>query len=228
MIIFGTDVDNTIVITVVTSVAAIVTAIVSGIFSLKQKKIETELKETKKEVTKMKIELSCINILFNHDFLQVLSEKVDEIFENTHAERFLILFAVNGKERFNYVTVCYERTKTHSGSGAIYRYVRFEIDDHYRDLLHDSERHNAVVLNVEEMPNSYLKSIYQTRVESIRHAVIKFLKRMTVDTDNDLVIYSSIATTLDRPFNDNELTIIKTAFDVLRATAKNVTFSNHY
>lgn len=211
-------------ISLITSGATVIVAIVAGYFALRTKRAEQATKDARKEKEKLKAELSCINILFQHDFIILLNKQVENLFRETKAERFLLLFAVNGKTDFNFVSVCYEKMKNERSRGAVYRYVRLGIDEHYRQMLKDVERENAIYLKVQEMPNSLLKSIYQSLIENVRYSVIKFIKRLNADDENDIVIYSSLATCQDEDFTDNERVIIKAIYDVIRSHANSIEF----
>jgi len=129
-----------------------------------------------------------------------------------------------GKEDFNFVSVCYEKTKRKSGRGAIYRYVHVEIDDHYRKMLKFVEHNKQTYLNVELMEQCLLKDIYQSLVEGVKHSGIHFIARKQVDELNDILIYSSMATTNNEDFSVIEKTTIKLAMDSIRAHSKQIEF----
>lgn len=211
-------------IALISSAATVIVSVVAGYFALRTKKAEQKTKVIIKEKEKLKTELSCINILFQHDFIALLNRQVSNLFRETKAERFLLLFAVNGKTDFNFVSVCYEKMKNEKSAGAVYRYVRLGIDDHYRQVLKAVEREAAIYLNVKEMPDSLLKSIYESLIENVKYSVIKFIKRLSADDDNDIVIYSSLATCDDNDFDENERVVIKRIYDIIRYHANSIEF----
>lgn len=176
----------------------------------------------------LKIELSCVSILFDHTLINTLNSHIINIFENTKVNRFLILFAVNGKDTVRYVTVCYEQTKMGGSAGAIYRYVRLKIDEHYQRMLKDVERDEVIHLDVKRMQPSILKTIYESKVEKVHYSTVCFLKRIKADENNDIILYTSIATTEDCEFTDDEKMIIKTNVDAIRHEARNVTFTQSW
>jgi len=199
--------------------SAIIVAIITSYVTLKIKH-----KEVKEENKTMRIELECINILFNHEFLAVLNEHVNNIFEQTKVNRFLILFAVNGKTSFRYVTCCFEKVGSGAVQGSIFRYNRFEIDDHYKNMLKQVELQGSVQYEVKTMPNSMLKSIYESRDEKVTYSCIKFLKRINVNEDNDIVLYSSLATTNSEDYTNEESIVIKRNFDLIKSEARKLTY----
>jgi hypothetical protein len=200
-------------------ISAVLVAIIAAYATLKKKH-----SNVKQENKVLKIELSCINILFNHEFLKILNSKVENIFAETKIDRFLILFAVNGKDVVKYATVCYERNKATNHVGAIYRYIRLEVDTHYQNLLKQVEAIGTVHLVVKEMPTCMLKTIYQSREEEIKYSTVKFLKRIEVDQHNDIIVYSSIATSHDEDLTNEEHLIIKYNFDAIKSEAKHLSY----
>ena len=216
------------IITGLLSVAGLtITAFVTGWYAIKVKKLELKNETSQKQVSRLKAELTCINVLFEYKLIALLNTTVEHIFQETKAERFIILFAINGKTDFNFVSVCYEKTKSDKGSGAMYRYVRVAIDDHYRQMLKYVEKDKQVYLDVEHMPDCLLKNIYQSIVEGVTYSGIHFIARHNIDQDNDSLVYCSIATTNNEDFTRGEKTSIKVAMDNLRSHASQINFSLH-
>jgi hypothetical protein len=220
---------DAIIVALIGAISSIVLAFIAWKQSVQIKTMElhtTEILEKKEELRqenrKLKLELSSLTILFDYYFYSLMQRQVDEIFNLTKADRFMVLFAINGKTDFNYVSVAYEQTRTADKKGAISRYVRLEIDRHYKDLLKDVERSSPVVLETAGMPESLLKNIYLAPDEQVHHCTVNFLCRIPVDEHNDIVIYTSTATMGKSPFTNQELASIKTRHDRLRAHATSV------
>jgi len=208
-----------IIVSLAAPVSAVLTALIAAYVTLKKKH-----SNVKQENKMLKIELNSINILFNHSLITIINEHVGNIFSETKANRFLILFAVNGKTHFNYVTVALEHVKDVSMSGSIFRYNRLEIDDHYKAMLKMIETNGGVNYKVSDMPQSILRSIYESRDEKVTYSCVRFLKRIMVDEMNDIVLYSSIATTEKQDFTQEEQLIIKRNFDVIKNEARTITY----
>lgn len=200
-------------------ISAVIVAVIASYTTLQNKH-----NKVKQENKVLKIELNSINILFSHKLITIINEHINNIFEETKVNRFLILFAVNGKSHFNYVTCCYEKTNTGSTTGSIFRYNRFEIDDHYKAMLKQIELQGNVYFEVANMPPSILKEIYQSRDEKVTFSCIKFLRRVNIDELNDIILYSSIATTNNEDFTSEEALIIKRNFDIIKNEARNITY----
>jgi hypothetical protein len=214
-----------IILGVISASGLFTTALITGWYATKVKKLELRNEQAQKQVSKLKAELTCINVLFEYKLIALLNSTVNHIFKETKAERFIILFAINGKTDFNFVSVCYEKTKTDKGSGAMYRYVRVAIDDDYRQMLKHVEKDKQVYLDVENMPDCLLKNIYQSIVEGVTFSGIHFIARHNIDQDNDSLVYCSIATTNNEDFTRSEKTSIKVAMDNLRGHASQMNFS---
>lgn len=213
-----------VIITIITSVFGVITASIAGFYSVKVKKLETAKEQKDRSISRLKAELTCINVLFDYNMISLINEKVDYLFRHTSAERFIILFALNGKTDFNFVSVCYEKTKTEGTRGSIYRYVRLKIDEHYRQMLKHVEKEESIYLSVPEMPPCLLKDIYESIVEGVTFSSIHFIARNQLDSDNDVLVYSSLATTQDKNFTPSEKVIIKSTYDELRAHAHQINF----
>ena len=222
---------------IIPHIAAVILALISGFFMLKTKKLELKTKNLKEEnekaseqvekakieERKAKIELSALAVLFDTKFFNFLEEKVGDIFNNTRATRFLILYAINGKTDFKHATVTYEHIRGEKGKGAIKRYTKVKIDDGYRNLLKVIEEFGSFTLNVNEMnKEDLLYKIYTMPQEEVNHSIVKFIARKRIDENNDLIFYSTIATTDNEEFTQGEKTYIRMIFSHIREMSKTI------
>lgn len=189
---------------------------------IKIAKIQKENKTQKEVISRIETDWKALSILFDYIFYNNLQKKVSEIFDRTKANRFLILFAVNGRSDMRHVTVAFEMTRPPAQPGSISRYVRTEVDDHYIRMLKTVENVSGIELDVSTMNDSLLKQIYLSPVEKINHSLIKFIARHKVDEDNDLLLFSSTATTHEKQFDENEKIFIKLLHDSIVADAKKI------
>jgi len=220
--------SETVIIGIVSTLGVIISATIAGFYSVKVKRLEGANETKDKQVKKLRAELTCINVLFEYNLIALINRTVDDIFKNTKAERFIILFALNGKTDFNFVSVCYEKTKTAKTSGAIYRYVRVQIDDHYRQMLKYVEKDHQVYLDVANMQECLLKNIYQSIAEGVTFSGVHFINRSPLDEDNDTLVYCSMATTDPEDFTKQEKAMMKLAMDNIRSHAKEIDFKIKY
>ena len=130
---------------------------------------------------------------------------------STNAERFLILTATNGQRDLRFANAIYEHhdtnPKVNLSIGATGRYVKFEFDSHYKEMLKQAERHGHVSYDVEAMQDCDLKYLYIA--EEITFSNVFFLIRTKIDDENDRMFYCSIATHKGKPFTQAETMIMK-------------------
>lgn len=213
---------ETVLSTVIAGLFSLVLAVVNFRQSVRLKALEKERKSLTSENVKLKNELSSLSLLFDVELFHIIKEQVFAMFEETKADRFLIMFAVNGKREFNYVSVAYEQTRTYQNKGAISRYVRLNIDEHYQHLLKDVERSGSVTLEVQDMPDCLLKALYESEKPAVKHSIIKFLTRIAIDEENDLVVYTSMATFSDEPYTVHEKAVMRSLHDKIRKYANEI------
>lgn len=158
----------------------------------------------------------------------MISGYVNNIFQNTSADRFLILAAHNGKNPLKYTSVFYEQHDTTRGDGAILsigaisKYVKFEFDEEYRRILKQVENEGSIFLDVKKMAKGDLKSIYES--ERVLYSNIYFIDRIpNHDTKgNDLLLYCSVAKHKEPKFNDQENVVIKYNVGSIKDLLKNI------
>lgn len=194
----------------------IISSFIAAKALIKSKVIEKENKELKKN-------FNALDILFDFSVFNKIVYQVNELFATTKADRYLTLYATNGKTDFRFVTSMFEHHKNNEylklSAGAVNKYVKLQFDAHYLNLIKEAEHVGPVFLEVIEMPECDLKNIYIS--EKILHSCVMFLNRIQIDNDNDLILFCSIATHSPEHFTPTEITIFKQAHGVLKdATEK--------
>lgn len=179
---------------------------------VKSKKVEKENKELKKSY-------NALDILFDFTVFNNIVYHVNEAFKQTKADRYLTLYATNGKSDFRFVTAMFEHHKdgehARLSMGAVNKYVKLETDEQYKRMLKEAELNGNVYVDVIEMQDCDLKNIYIA--EKVFHSAIMFLNRVQVDDKNDLLLFCSIATHQPEPFTAAEMTVLKQLNGVLKA-----------
>jgi hypothetical protein len=148
------------------------------------------------------------------DFLVMgsLYRSVKDIFKSTRADRFLIMIAVNGRTDFKHVTVIYQQfDKYDLYIDAMRIYKNMEIDAEYKKMLREARMNGTVLLDTNEMPDQIIKDIYLD--EGVWHSKVKMMAKKSIDEDNDMLIFTSIATHNIDPYTNNELRFISTVMD---------------
>jgi len=201
----------------------IITTLITGLFTVivalitkKNKNLVQEKKELLIQNEKIINELAAISILFNHKFIILLNEAIEEIFAHSKTTRFVMSFAVNGKTDFNHVTACFERNKNPEFTTTLKKYNRLKVDSGYKKMLKRIELIDKEVINTNSMEPSLLKNIYESFDEQIENSLIYFLGRITIDSSNDLLLYCSITTTDRSVFNNKEIFLIDTNIDKIK------------
>lgn len=192
-------------VTVSPILVAILTAIIgpSVLEWVKSKFAKNREKKEKKEEKDRGLMFSLTLNKFN-----LLKDTIDDLFTTTKVDRFLILVAKNGKEEFKFATAIYEQhadnDKVKLSFGAVGKYVDFQFDDRYRQMLKEAEIKGVYRFDVEKEPDSDLKSIYMA--EDVKYSSIYFLKRFVNydDDGNDCILYSSFATHTTEPFTPTD------------------------
>lgn len=195
----------------IVGIAGIVLAYVLGgknqnkVNQLTIQKLERELQETN-------IKLNFIDRIMDLEFINQIGEAVNEMFENTKADRFLILVAKNGKTDFNVVNVVFEQHKrTEYRINAIARYRNVHVDNAYREMLKEVELKGVVQMETATMPKGVLRTFYE--MENVTFSKVRHLARKPIDDGNDFLVYSSVSTHEKEDFTPHELMFTKTIFE---------------
>lgn len=128
---------------------------------------------------------------------------VSKIFTETHADRFLVGIAYNGKTDVQYISIIYEQhqdgIKMNLSIGATEAYDRLPIDDPYRDMLRQAESKGYVYEKTNSMKPSVLKDIYEE--EGVTETKISFINRQELRDGRTMIIFSSTGTHAEKGFN---------------------------
>lgn len=177
--------------------------------------LENDLKVAQKEKFQDAIKYSFFEQLSDLIAFTNITNGVKRLFNQTKADRFLILGAINGSSKFNTVSVYYEqhKDKIHSDESAMTMYQNIGIDDVYRNYLIRAEHEDMVILETKKMEDGMLKRIYED--EGVTHSIIFIITRRPIDGDDDFLVFSSIATHINRPFTEREKTRMKLVYDAI-------------
>lgn len=198
---------------IIPAVTAVIIALIPFYFEkLKNKKKDQQIAQLKEDKKNSELRITIVDKILDISLLGKIQDAVKNMFDETKADRFLILVAVNGKVNFNVVSVIYEQHKDSEYRGnAIARYRNLEIDEDYRNMLKEAEAKGYVEIDTQTMPDSLLKSIY--KVEGVNHSKIRHLLRLPIDEGNDILVFSSVATHEEDSFEDFEKMIFMTQYN---------------
>jgi len=201
---------NDVLIALIGAFPVLVTSALLHVREIKKKNIEIERHIREKKEHQIKADV--LDKVLSFSAFNKIKAAVDELFRTTKADRFLILIAINGKVDFNIVSVIFEQHKTTKYQvNAIARYRSLKIDGEYRKMLRDAEKFGMIHFKTEELSPSLLKGIYT--IEHVVYSEIRHLLRLPIDDNNDVLIYSSLATHEEEEFTELERTQASIIYD---------------
>lgn len=176
-------------------------------YKLREKKLMRELSKSEGEKEKLRETAHDlkVNTMIDIRKISLLQDVVFDMLAETRATRFILFSGTNGKADVKKISAIFEIRSNGQkivAIGSVNTFVKLPTDMQYRAMLHESETSpdNYVKLRVSEMPPCMLKNIY-TR-EAVTESQVHFLKRDPIDSENDLVLYSSIATKDPRGYTE--------------------------
>lgn len=159
---------------------------------------------------------------------QELEDIVTDIFVNTKVDRFLVISATNGTSPMKYATVLVEKHQKNEhirySLGASKKYIGFEFDSNYRDLLTKTEIDGMTRCGVNTVGDGDYRNIMEN--EKINFANWYFLKRSKLNKTRDMMFYISMATHSDEPFTSGEEVILKASQSKLQVWLKEMNERN--
>lgn len=204
--------DSSIISELIAAVVALISVMLTAWEKKKNREKDLKIANLEREKKNSDLRLNLVDKILDISLLGKIQESVYEIFNETKADRFLILIAINGKVNFNIVSVIYEQHKDSKFKGnAIGRYRNLEIDEEYKYMLKEAEIKSFIEIDVEKMDDCLLKRIYT--MEGVKHSKIRHLLRLPIDDENDVLVFSSVSTHLNKKFNVYEKTIFLTNYN---------------
>ena len=145
-----------------------------------------------------------------------IEKELHSLVKETDIDRFLILRAWNGTLKPKWTTAVYQYRE---GSQEPRSYIHFELDDDYAFRLSQIISTGSLVFAVEEIPDSYVRQIYNA--EGVKHSAWFFLSRKELETNKDCVAisYCSFATHSDEQLDENTLTRCRILVSRLKSLA---------
>lgn len=187
-------IDNEVIKEMLKLLGLIISPVLGYLLAQKSKALKKEKQDN--ELLKDNVYQSKINILKEIFDLQKFSELerlINLICDNTSMDRFTIMFVMNGKIDFNYMTVIYDQSKIDHSIGGTSPYAKFPIDHAYKTLVNKIEKGRPVWHSI---PDKTMGNIVDfIELEGIKHIMYLKVKRIPIDEFNDIVVYLSISST---------------------------------
>lgn len=159
--------------------------------------------------------------------LTELNETINNLFNNTSADRFLLLISNHENEGYNWVSAIYEQhyNTTDPSSkkdiaisiGATGRYVKLDMDTDYKMMVEEARKSSPVRLNISTMRDSMLKNIYL--YERVTYSNIYFLYdivRRVKGKKQTTTLFCSIAKHGQNSFFPEDETYMKLIVDKIK------------
>ena len=207
----------------VSIIGGITTIIGAYIAYRKEIKIKSMEKSHKVAIKTVETRSAALENILKFEVFTKLSQAVNDIFDNTCADRFLILFATNGKTNTDTVSVIFEQHQDKEGVvhvNAMAQYHEIRVDEGYIDILKRSEREDTLLLSQEELGSSVLGKIY--KAEGIYWSIFKFLERRSINEDDDILTFSSCATH-ETEMPENDQVYISSKYGYIKSLIRDIT-----
>jgi len=147
--------------------------------------------------------------------INTLDKIINQLFEKTKVDRFVIFKAENGGVNpLTFTTAILER---HSSGmymvlslGATKKYIHVRFDAPYKSMLDKIEMDKSLIyLDVNEMHDCDLKTFYQE--EQVKHSAVSFQARYPLTKEKHVILYYSFATHNEKPYSKKEKNLIRMA-----------------
>jgi hypothetical protein len=217
--------SNEIAIALIGGLATIVASLIAYFKDLRAKRTATDntklldeiqqlrktFDESRKIIAEKDLKVDILKKLAELGVFNELTHSVDRIFEKTRADRFLILFSMNGTHELRAVSVAFELRRNPTSSGAIVRYRDVEIDSEYRELIYKLERDGVIDLVRKDMKQQILKDFFT--IEGLNTIKLSFVERRHLDADNDIIIFGTLGAEELDAWSDMESAVINSEYE---------------
>lgn len=173
-----------------------------------------------RQAEKKRVDRHSISLLFSTELLALLQKEARQIFATTPATRLLLLYAINGKRDFKYITCVFESNRPETPApvvSAISKFVDLAIDPDYRTMLKQAEL-GGDYHHITSIETGLMSQIY--RSEGISSAAVSFVTRCHIDDENDLVLFTAVES--PSVLTEFERLNIRMAIDPIRVAAQKI------
>jgi len=199
--------------TIISTAAASITAAylaynkIVSVVKKKKAKREPPLEEDQGDYNK-----SSYDRLIDLKITNTLQRSSERMFTKTKASKLVILVAINGEFAPNRITAIFEeRQDRESRLNSVSKYNNIVIDDHFKMLLKKVEKEGYVLNSTMKMPGGLLKTFYY--LDEVTHSLIYFIKRESLSSNEDVIVFCSVETQASTKFTQNEIIQIKTEIE---------------
>ena len=171
---------------------------------------------------KVACSLPVVGLLGTYGVLDSIRSISNNIFQETSADRFLLLVSEKQESAHTYISVVHEEhaysdSNVRLSIGATSKYLKIETDQAYRKMLEELKEEKVLRYNVASMPYGMLREIYKS--EMITHSNIYYLyefKYMMEGDEKECLLFASVATHKGIEFTQIEELKIKMGVDKIK------------
>jgi len=204
--------DNVLIGTITSSVLLLIgvvyTAYANNKLLAKNKALDIALEKQKIDAQQNIIKYDVVTHLLKFSQYQKIYDAVINLMSHSKVDRFLIFIAVNGKTELNNVTCIFQKFRNDMATlDAVSVYKGLKVDQHYVQLLKQMELNGEVTLQTAAIEPSLIKDIYEN--EKVKWSKWKFIGRINIDENSDVITYCSAASFEDTEFDSQDTLAIK-------------------
>lgn len=182
--------DTQIITSLITAGGVVVTAflgLLAAYLSRGKRVAEDRLRQAEDEID---FQANAITFADYFERIAPITEAIQELMETTCIDRYIAFRAWNGKLEPRWTTAV---LVMHNSSRPM-RYIHWELDEHYRDMLRELSKTGELYCITEKMEDSKLRTAYEA--EQVTAAYLNHIAHMTMphDTERKAVFYCSFAT----------------------------------
>ncbi len=181
---------------------------------LRRKQLESL--KVQKEIEEIRLEMLAKTIFENINLINRINQKVSWIARNTNTQRFLIFFAINGKQPFRRISCVWQHKQkgvympTQDYTSA---YANKESSTEYRKMLETVEELGYQYFVVDQMQEGKLKKFYSS--EGVQYSLVLSISRYKLDEENDAFVYVT-ADSFEAPFTQQDVSFVSRGAEQIR------------
>lgn len=167
--------------------------------------------------------LPVVGLLGTYGVLDEIKLIANKLFDETHADRFLLLVGEKDKEAYAWVSAIHEEhayidSNVRLSIGATSKYLKIETDAAYRQMLNELREEKVIRYNVETMPYGMLREVYKS--EKVTHSNVYYLYEFKFfdmeNVERECILFASVATHQGLEFTQEHEMKIKFSMDKIK------------
>jgi len=169
-------------------------AVIAGTFALltivvqSQRKIKELKAENETQATEIVFRAESLALRVNIEDWSKITQEMRSLMQETSIDRIFILNAFNGFHDPRWTTAVFQLSKYDDKMAS---YIHFGIDEHYVSILKETRKKGMIMVDVSEIPESIIRSVYHT--EGVLASVWYFIKDKKLSTGSVGLTYCTFS-----------------------------------